>query len=136
MLNYYGYMLADRGERLDEAVTMLQRALAEDPNNPAYLDSLGWAYFKQNKLAEAEAYIRKALAHQATIRPCAATWETCWPKAGAPTRLRRKWEKAVADWHRALPAEYEAAKVAELEQKISNLKPPGAAEGAGDSSSQ
>ncbi len=55
VLNYYGYMLADRGMRLDEAVALVQRALAQDPTNPAYLDSIGWAYYKQNKLAEAEA---------------------------------------------------------------------------------
>src|ERR1019366_4774459 len=41
VLNYYGYMLADRGIRLDEATDMIKRALAEDPGNPAYEDSLG-----------------------------------------------------------------------------------------------
>ena len=50
VLNYYGYMLADRGIRLDEATDLIKRALAEDPENAAYQDSLGWAYFKQNKL--------------------------------------------------------------------------------------
>src|ERR1700676_1806228 len=69
-LNYYGYMLADRGIRLDEATDMIKRALAEDPNNAAYQDSLGWAYFKQNKLTEAEEFLRKAAAsegHDPTI---------------------------------------------------------------------
>ncbi len=56
-LNYYGYMLADRGVRLDEAVNFVQRALAEDPHNAAYLDSLGWAYYKQDKYADAEKYL-------------------------------------------------------------------------------
>ncbi len=40
---------------------MIQRALKQEPNNGAYLDSLGWAYYKQNKLAEAEEYLRKAV---------------------------------------------------------------------------
>ena len=40
-LNYYGYMLADRGVRLQEATDLIKRALAEDPNNAAYQDSLG-----------------------------------------------------------------------------------------------
>jgi tetratricopeptide (TPR) repeat protein len=52
-LNALGYMLADRGQKLDEAVGMIQRALAEQPSNPSYLDSLGWAYLKQGKAAEA-----------------------------------------------------------------------------------
>ena len=49
-LNYLGYMLAERGERLDESVGYLKRALQVEPENPSYLDSLGWAYFKADKL--------------------------------------------------------------------------------------
>jgi len=64
VLNYYGYMLADRGVRLEEATAMIQKAVALDPNNGAYLDSLGWAYYKQNKLAEAEENLRKAADRQ------------------------------------------------------------------------
>ena len=37
-------MLAERGERLDEAVQLVQRALKIEPDNPSFLDSLGWAY--------------------------------------------------------------------------------------------
>jgi len=43
---------------------MIQKAVALDPNNGAYLDSLGWAYYKQNKLAEAEENLRKAADRQ------------------------------------------------------------------------
>jgi tetratricopeptide (TPR) repeat protein len=53
-LNYLGYMLAEQGTSLDEAVTLIQRALKIDPENPSYLDSLGWAYFQQGKLALAD----------------------------------------------------------------------------------
>jgi tetratricopeptide (TPR) repeat protein len=45
--NYLGYMWADRGENLDEAEAMIQRALQADPDNGAYLDSLGWVYFQK-----------------------------------------------------------------------------------------
>jgi tetratricopeptide (TPR) repeat protein len=59
-LNYLGYMLADRGQRLDEAVTLLREAVALDPYNGSYLDSLGWAYFKQGALDRAREYLLKA----------------------------------------------------------------------------
>jgi len=49
-LNYLGYMLADHGNNLDEAVSLIQRALKVEPDNPSYLDSLGWAYYQQGKL--------------------------------------------------------------------------------------
>ena len=48
-LNYLGYMLADRGVKLDEALGLIKKAVDLDPANGAYLDSLGWAYFKLGK---------------------------------------------------------------------------------------
>ena len=54
-LNYLGYMLAERGDRLDEAVSLVERALAIDPDNGSYLDSLGWALFKQKKVEQGRA---------------------------------------------------------------------------------
>jgi tetratricopeptide (TPR) repeat protein len=59
-LNYLGYMLADRGERLQESVGLLERAIEIDPDNGAYLDSLGWAYFKLDRLELAETHLRQA----------------------------------------------------------------------------
>ncbi len=45
--NFLGYLYAERGERLDEAERLIRRALKRQPDNPAYLDSLGWVYFQQ-----------------------------------------------------------------------------------------
>src|SRR5262249_23271631 len=59
-LNYLGYMLAERGERLDESVGYLKRALDIDPENGSYLDSLGWAYYKENKLDLAADNLKRA----------------------------------------------------------------------------
>ncbi len=60
-LNYLGYMLADRELRLEEALGYIERALAQDPHNGAYLDSLGWAYFKLNRLELAEKNLKQAI---------------------------------------------------------------------------
>jgi tetratricopeptide (TPR) repeat protein len=59
-LNYMGYMLADRGARLEEAVRYVKEALVLDPRNGAYLDSLGWAFFKLNDMENAEKYLLEA----------------------------------------------------------------------------
>jgi tetratricopeptide (TPR) repeat protein len=61
VLNYLGYMFADRGVHLDEAEAMVQKAVQSDPTNGAYLDSLGWVYYKQNKFDRAEQYLKKAV---------------------------------------------------------------------------
>ena len=60
-LNYLGYMLADRGIRLEEARDLIAKAVERDPKNGAYLDSLGWVLFRLNKLPEAEAKLHEAL---------------------------------------------------------------------------
>jgi tetratricopeptide (TPR) repeat protein len=60
-LNYLGYMLADRGVRLDEAQKLISRALELDPDNGAYLDSLGWVCYRQNRLDDAERALVRAL---------------------------------------------------------------------------
>jgi tetratricopeptide (TPR) repeat protein len=61
-LNYLGYMLADRGQKLDEAVDLIKRALVVEVDNPSYLDSLGWAYVKQAKLDVAREPLERAAA--------------------------------------------------------------------------
>ena len=47
--NYLGYMWVERSENLDEAGQFIRRALEMEPANGAYVDSLGWLYFKQGK---------------------------------------------------------------------------------------
>lgn len=54
-LNYLGYSWVDRNERLNEGLDLIQRAVALEPENLAYRDSLGWAYFRLGRLTEAEA---------------------------------------------------------------------------------
>jgi tetratricopeptide (TPR) repeat protein len=61
-LNYLGYMLADHSRKLPEALSLIQRALAIDTGNPSYLDSLGWAYFKLEKLDSARDPLERAAA--------------------------------------------------------------------------
>ena len=61
MLNYLGYMNADRGVRVEEAYTLIQKAVAIEPQSAAYQDSLGWALYRLNRLDAAEEAVRRAL---------------------------------------------------------------------------
>jgi tetratricopeptide (TPR) repeat protein len=122
VLNYYGYMLGDLGIRLDEAEALVQRALKEDPYNGAYLDSLGWIYFKEGKFSASESTLRKALErerHDATIH---SHLGDLYSKTGRTEQAGAEWEKSLVEWRRSLPADIEADKVAELEKKISQSK--------------
>ncbi|MCD4749669.1 MAG: tetratricopeptide repeat protein [Thermoanaerobaculales bacterium] len=60
--NYLGYMWADRNENLDQALVLVQRAVAADPENPAFLDSLGWVQYRLGQLGHAERWLRRAVA--------------------------------------------------------------------------
>jgi tetratricopeptide (TPR) repeat protein len=122
VLNYYGYMLGDLGIRLDEAEALVQQALKEDPFNGAYLDSLGWIYFKENKLGVSESTLRKAVErerHDATIH---SHLGDLYAKTGRSDLAASEWEKSLVEWRRSLPADLETDKVAELEKKISQSK--------------
>lgn len=61
--NYIGYMWTERGEHLDEAGEMIKRAVELDPENPAYLDSLGWWFYKKNEPQKAIEQLEKAVAN-------------------------------------------------------------------------
>src|SRR5580704_8930182 len=122
VLNYYGYMLGDLGQRLDEAEDLVKGALKEEPYSGAYLDSLGWVYYKQKKLADAEATLRKAVdrdSHDPTIH---SHLGDVYSKLGRTELATAEWEKSLSEWRRSLPADVETDKIAELEKKVGQTK--------------
>jgi len=62
ILNNYGYSLAERNIQLDRALEMATKAVAAQPDNTSYLDTIGWVYFRLGQYREAETYVRKAVA--------------------------------------------------------------------------
>ncbi len=88
VLNYLGYALADRGQRLEEAEVLISSAVALEPENGAYLDSLAWVKFKRGKYPEAMAAIKKAVktvyddpviwAHAGAIYEAAGDDKSAW----------------------------------------------------------
>ncbi len=61
ILNCLGYTYAEEGVNLNIAEEMIKKALEEEPENGAYLDSLGWVYYKKGDLEKAKEYILKAI---------------------------------------------------------------------------
>ena len=85
-------MYADRGIKLDAAVTMLKKAIASDPQNYAFLDSLAWAYYKQGQYAMAEDYERCDRGH--ARKPSDRRWTVQEkPAQRASARLLRRHHK-------------------------------------------
>ncbi|MEM1181280.1 MAG: tetratricopeptide repeat protein [Acidobacteriota bacterium] len=59
-LNYLGYTWTENGKNLEEALSMIQRAVAMDPDNGAYVDSLGWAYYRLGRYEAARPHLEWA----------------------------------------------------------------------------
>lgn len=59
--NNYAYSLSERGERLDDALKMVQVAVDADSDNTSYLDTIGWVYYKLGNYSEAKNYLEKAI---------------------------------------------------------------------------
>jgi len=60
-LNHLGYTWADKGRNLEQSLAMIRRAVAAEPENAAYLDSLGWVLFRLGRFEEALPHLEKAL---------------------------------------------------------------------------
>src|SRR6202035_244099 len=59
-LNYLGYMWAEKGENLNEALSLVKRAVGLDPDNGAYVDSLGWTHFRLGQYDRARDFLERA----------------------------------------------------------------------------
>jgi tetratricopeptide (TPR) repeat protein len=94
-MNYLGYMWADRGVRLEEARDLLEKAVAREPRNGAFRDSLGWVYFRLGRLEAAEKNLREA--HRTD--PEDATIEE---HLGDLAEKQGNLARAVEHWERAL----------------------------------
>lgn len=113
-LNTLGYLLAVRGDKLDEAIGLVRRALDKEPDNGAYLDSLGWAHFRKGDLNEAEKYLSAAAARM----PGNAE---ILDHLGDLYARRERWQDAIAAWTRALEGEQEIDRTA-VERKIADAR--------------
>lgn len=114
-LNYLGYMWADGGEHLERAHEMLTRAVGQDPNNGAYVDSLGWVYFRLGKLDLAEKYLTdatKLLPRDATVHE----------HLGDVLAKRGDMPRALKSYQTALDLDPESKDVSKIRSKIAELQ--------------
>lgn len=121
-LNYLGYMLADRNVRLEEALTLIKKALVLDPQNGAYLDSLGWAYFRLGNYDQAEENLRKAAdktPNDATIQDHLGE---LYAKTGRLKLAAAHWERALDEWNKSVPGDVDQQDVLRVTKKLESTK--------------
>jgi len=96
--NDLGYLYADQGKNLTRAEGMIKIALASEPDNVAYLDSMGWVLFKLGRLDEALKYLEKASASPSggdgTISEHLGD---CYSKMNSPAKAQEAWKQALKE---------------------------------------
>ena len=115
-------MLADRGTKLDETLIMIKKAVELEPANGAYLDSLGWAYFRMGKYELAEDNLMKASQRMATDPTVQDHLGDLYQKTGRLKLAAAHWERAVNEWNRTVAAEVDTDNLTQVTQKLESAK--------------
>lgn len=116
-LNNLGYYLLERNQKMDEALKLIEQAVKIDPTNPSYLDSLGWAYYKLGRYAEAEKYLKNA------ARRSGGDSATIFEHLGDVYHKQNKTELARSAWQKALNLASDAEDANRLKAKLSGKFP-------------
>jgi tetratricopeptide (TPR) repeat protein len=121
-LNYLGYMMADHNDRLQEAKDLIVKALDREPNSPAYLDSLGWVYFRLNKLPEAEEKLRQALEFMSRDATVHDHLGEVYLREGKIKEAIAQWQASLKEWQTSAPGDMDHTEMSKVQKKLEDAK--------------
>ena len=115
-------MFAEAGIKLDEAAKLVGRALELDPGNGAYLDSLGWVYYRQNRLPEAENMLVQALAKIGKDPTVHDHLGDIYFKQGKTRDAINQWQASMQEYEAGLAQDMDPADAAKINKKLEGAK--------------
>lgn len=121
-LNALGYLLAQQGKQLPQALDYVQQALAHDPNNGAYLDSLGWIYFKMNRMPEAVSQLERAVHFERHDPAILDHLAQAYDRDGKLQQAATSWTQALEDLKGTPENTRDAARRVEIQKKLEAVK--------------
>jgi tetratricopeptide (TPR) repeat protein len=121
-LNYLGYMMADRGTRLPEALTLIRKAVELEPTSGAYLDSLGWVYFKMGEYELAEEKLRQAVDRDRTDPTVHDHLGELYAKTNRIRLAAAQWELSLAAYAKSAAADVDPGDVAKVQRKLESAR--------------
>lgn len=121
-LNYLGYMLADRNVRLQEAQDLIKKAVDLEPNNYAFLDSLGWVYYRLNRLDEAEQQLTRSIQLSSNDPTIHDHLGDVYFKQGKIKEAIAEWQSSLKAWNTSAPADVEPEEMAKVQKKLDNAR--------------
>jgi tetratricopeptide (TPR) repeat protein len=95
LLNALGYSLADHNQKLPRAETLIRKALEASPDNPAFLDSLGWVLFRRGDIPGAMPQLERAYRIFPDAEIASHWGEALWVN-GKQSEARALWARALA----------------------------------------
>lgn len=121
-LNYLGYMLADHGLKLNEALQLVEHAVRLDPENGAYLDSLGWVHYKLGQYAVAEQVLQRAIALMPSDPTVHDHLGEVYATTGHLQQAVLQWQNSLNDYANSAPADAEPADVNKVRKRLEKAK--------------
>ena len=121
-LNYMGYMWADKGLRLPEALKLVKKAVEQEPWNGAYLDSLGWVYFKMGEYELAEDNLRQAVNRTQTDPTVHMHLGDLYEKTGRIRLAAAQWELSLDEFNKSAQSDIEPGDVAKVQKKLESAR--------------
>jgi len=114
-LNNLGYFMVERGVGYGEALKLIEQAVAIDPTQGSFLDSLGWTHFKLGNIEKARQYLEKATIYSRRNSTIHEHLGDVLREAGRLADARKQWEKA-------LEYSIEADEIARLRGKLKDAR--------------
>lgn len=118
VLNYLGYMNTERGVKLSESLEQIRKAVDLDPQNYAFLDSLGWVYFKLGRYPEALQNLQKAVERSSSDPAVHDHLGQTYEKSGKLKQAVMQWERSMTEYAHSLPADADPDDVAKVQRKL------------------
>jgi len=121
-LNYLGYMWADKGIKLPDALKMIRKAVDLEPMNGAYLDSLGWVYFKMGEYELAEDNLRQAVNRDQSDPTVHMHLGDLYEKTGRIRLAAAQWQISLDNFAKSSAADVEPGDVERVKKKLEGAR--------------
>jgi tetratricopeptide (TPR) repeat protein len=121
-LNYLGYMWADKGIKLPDALKMIRKAVELEPMNGAYLDSLGWVYFKMGEYELAEDNLRQAVNRDQSDPTVHMHLGDLYEKTGRIRLAATQWQLSLDNFAKSSAADVEPGDVERVQKKLEGAR--------------
>ena len=121
-LNYLGYMLADKTTRLTEALKMIRHAVELDPMDGAFLDSLGWCYYRLGQYELAEENLLHAIERDGSDPTVHDHLGDLYEKTGRIRLAAQQWETSLAQFAKTPAVDIEPGDVSKVQRKLESAR--------------